>query len=278
MSFLQAMILAIVQGATEFLPVSSSGHLVLIPAFLGWKPAPLDYIIVLHFGTLVAVVAYYREDLWAILASVFSPHRGEDNSASLGNTSGRHLGLLIVVATVPAAVAGLLLSDFVDQLFTKAGSLPVAVALLVTGGLLYMADRTRGGAEPGHIAWYDALLIGVAQAVAIVPGISRSGSTIAAGLWRGLSQQWAPRFAFLMSIPPIAGAFGMAVADLSDMGEWAAQLPCYVCGFLVSAAVGYASIYLVIRSVQQGRLFVRFGIYCLILGSVSIAANLVGWI
>jgi len=281
MSFLQAIILAIVQGATEFLPVSSSGHLRLMAALFGWQDLPpeyFDYVIVLHFGTLVAVVVYYWQDLVAIARAIFSRNSRKGAPSLLGNTSGRYLALLIIVSAIPAGVVGFLWKDRIEEFFDEAGVAPVGVALLITAALLFVADRIKGKAEPGQIAWYDALLIGVAQALAIVPGISRSGSTIAAGLWRGLSQQWAPRFAFLMSIPPIAGAFGMALADLSGGADGAVQLPCYVCGFVVSAGVGYASIYLVIRSVQQGQLFVRFGIYCLILGSVSIAANLVGWI
>ena len=278
MGLLQAIVLAVAQGATEFLPVSSSGHMVLVPAFLGWQPAPLDYVIVVHFGTLMAVVAYYRRDLWAVLAAIFSGHRVQDKGGPLGNNDGRRLALLIIVATVPAAVAGLAFADFIDNLFTGAGPLPVAIALLVTSALLYAGDRFSGKGEPRGLSWCDAALIGVAQAIAIIPGVSRSGSTIAAGLWRGLSQEWAPRFAFLMSIPPIAGAFGIALKDAAGTTQWATELPCYVCGFVVSAVVGYISIYAVIRTVQQGRLFVRFGIYCLILGSFSILANLIGWV
>ncbi len=280
MGFLQAIILAIVQGATEFLPVSSSGHLRLMAALLGWDELPpeyFDYVIVLHFATLVAVVAYYRWDLVAIARGIFFPASEKEAASLPGNTSPRYLALLIIISALPAGVVGFRWKDSIKALFDEAGVAPVGVALLITAAALFIADRMKGKLAPDRLAWYDALLIGVAQAVAIMPGISRSGATIAAGLWRGLSQQWAPRFAFLMSIPPIAGAFGMALADLRG-GDWAAQWPCYLCGFVVSAVVGYGSIYAVIRTVQQGRLFVRFGIYCLVLGSASLVAGWIGWV
>lgn len=281
MSLLQAAVLAVVQGATEFLPVSSSGHLVMVPALLGWElpeEGYLDYVIVLHFGTLMAVVAYYRRDLWAILLSLFSSIHRKDTQQVLGNTDGRHLALLILVATVPAAIVGLTLEEHVDRLFTESGAVPVGVALLVTASLLYAADRMRGVAEAGDMSRLDALLVGVAQAMAILPGISRSGSCITAGLWRGLSQDWAPRFAFLMSLPPIAGAFGLALRNLSGSADWPAQMPMWTIGFVISAAVGYVSIYAVVRTVQQGRLFPRFGIYCLCVGTVGIVGGALGLI
>jgi len=278
MSLLQAIVLAIVQGATEFLPVSSSGHLVLVPAYLGWDLNPEDYkhfIVVVHFGTLLAVVAYYRKELWEILQAVFQGTPADGGTKALGTTGGRHLFWLIVIATVPAVIVGLLLNDFFDELLRP---LPVAISLLVTGILLFAADRTQGDREPGQMSLRDGFLIGVGQALAIIPGISRSGATITAGQWRGLNQPWAAKFAFLMSIPPIAGAFALDFGGLIGTTNWLDQVPAYIAGLIVSAVVGYAAIYLVIRSIEQGRLFIRFGTYCLAVGVVSIAANLAGWI
>ncbi len=278
MSFLQAVVLAVVQGATEFLPVSSSGHLVIVPALLGWNPAPMEYVIVVHFGTLVAVIAYYRNDVFAILKSLFSFGGKKDTEQALGNTDGRYLALLILVASVPAAIVGLTLEDHIDHLFTEAGTMPVGIGLLLTASLLYVADRMVGTREAGELTHFDALLVGVAQAVAILPGISRSGSCISGSLWRGLSREWAPKFAFLMSIPPIAGAFALALRKLARSGDLLEQMPLYLTGMVVSAAVGYVAIYGVVRSVQHGRLFVRFGIYCLALGLVGILGGALGWI
>ena len=278
MSLLQAIVLAIVQGATEFLPVSSSGHLVLVPAYLGWELNPEHYkhfIVIAHIGTLLAVVVYYRRELWAILQAIFQGTTADTGSKALGATSGRHLFWLIALATVPAVVFGLLLNDFFDQLLRP---LPVAVSLLVTAALLYGADRTQGHREPGQMTLRDGFLIGLGQALAIIPGISRSGATITAGQWRGLNQPWAAKFAFLMSIPPIAGAFALDFGGLVGTTDWLDHVPAYIVGLTVSAVVGYLAIYLVIRSVEQGRLFVRFGTYCLAVGVVSIAANLAGWI
>ncbi|MFP3903899.1 MAG: undecaprenyl-diphosphate phosphatase [Armatimonadota bacterium] len=284
MDFLQAVILAIIQGATEFLPVSSSGHLVIVPELLGWKSAPLCYIIILHFGTLAAVVAYYWYDLVAIATDIFAPQPAgkgdsEDDATVLGNTSGRHLAILILISTIPAAVVGFLLEDFFDNLVSEGGPIPAAVALLVTAGILFAADRAGGESTPRDLDGLDALYIGIAQAFAIIPGISRSGACVAASLWRGLTDGWAPRFAFLMSIPPIAGAFGLAIAGLADdQPDWFTQLPVYITGFVVAAAVGYLAIIAVVKTVKQGKLFVRFGIYCIALSLFSITASLLGWI
>ena len=283
MSLLQAFVLAVVQGATEFLPVSSSGHLVLVPALLGWEQAPLNFDIVLHFGTLVAVLAYYRRELWAICRHVVSPAKEktspEENSGPLGNANGRYVVVLIAIATIPAVVVGFSVQDWMDQVLLR--PLPVGIGLLATGGALYLSERwsARGeGGDIGSMTRLDALLVGIAQAIAIMPGVSRSGSTISACLWRGLGREWAATFAFLMSVPPILGAFALAAKDMAADADIVAQLPCYLLGFAVSALVGYGAIYAVIRSVAQGRLFVRFGIYCLSVGLLSIVAGLLGWI
>lgn len=283
MDLLQAFVLAVVQGATEFLPVSSSGHLVLVPALLGWEQAPLNFDIVLHFGTLVAVVAYYRRELWAICRHVVSPAKEkespEENSAPLGNANGRYVVVLIVIATIPAIVVGLSVKDWMDEVLLR--PLPVGIGLLVTAAALYFSERLSArtaGVQMGEMTRLDALLVGIAQAIAIMPGVSRSGSTISACLWRGVGRQWAATFAFLMSIPPILGAFALAAKDLAADTDLVGQLPSYLLGFAVSALVGYAAIYAVIRSVAQGRLFMRFGIYCLCVGSLSITAGLLGWI
>lgn len=283
MSLLQAFVLAVVQGATEFLPVSSSGHLVLVPALLGWDQPPLNFDIVLHFGTLAAVVVYYRHELATICRHIvgYSKEKAtpEEKSGPLGKTNGRYLAILLILATIPAVVIGFPLKDWVEQ--TLLNPLTAGIGLLITGAALYAADRfaaRRDGSEACAMTGRDALLVGLAQAIAIMPGISRSGSTITAGLWRGLNRDWSAKFAFLMSVPPIAGAFVLAAHDLAAEADLVTQLPCYVLGFVVSAVVGYGAIYAVIRSVGEGRLFVRFGIYCISLGVVSITARLLGLI
>ncbi|MBE0428767.1 MAG: undecaprenyl-diphosphatase UppP [Thermoleophilia bacterium] len=240
MSAFEALILGLLQGLTEFLPISSSGHLVVVPDLLGWEIPSTSFDIVLHLGTLAAVLTYFWRDVTQVVTSFF--RRG--NSAR----AGRRLGVYIALGTVPGIMAGGLLADRFEALFEA--PLYVAIFLIVTGLLLVASEaaarRTRN-LEKMRI--WDSLLMGAAQALAITPGISRSGATISAGLFLGLTREAAARFSFLLSIPIIAGAavfkLGNGMAD-SPEGPAAMAL-----GFLAAAVAGFAAIKFLMKFIRR---------------------------
>jgi undecaprenyl-diphosphatase len=253
--WVEALLLAIVQGLTEFLPVSSSGHLSAIQNYLsGFGDGDLEYLVLLHFGTLVAVIAYYRRDLWRMVLSLAGA--GPQAAAS------RRLMWLVGAGTAPAALAYLLLGDWVDAAF---GSLSaIAAGFMATGAILFATRRTSpAGRGEQQMRWRDALLVGAAQGVALLPGVSRSGSTIAAALFAGLDRELAVRYSFLLSIPAILGANVVKGARLLD-----GSLPPAICvaGTLLAAGVAYASIHVLLRVVRRGSLPI-FAYYCWALGA-----------
>ncbi len=249
LSMWQALILGLVQGLTEFLPVSSSAHLVFVPELLRIQHPPLAFDVLLHLGTLLAVLGYFRRDL-ATLA----------RDSWLGQGQARRILLLLVVGTIPAGVFGLLAHGAIERLFAR----PAVTAgqLAVTGLLLFLADRwhsrERGFPE---LAPHEAAFIGFGQALAILPGISRSGTTISFGLWRGLSRSEAARFSFLLSIPAILGAGLVEARAIVFSPSTAGQGLSYVVGFLAAMVSGAASIVLFLRHLRRGRLR-PFAIYC----------------
>jgi len=266
-NILQAFFLGVLQGATEFLPVSSSGHLVLAPWLLGWPAPGLAFDAVVHWGTAVAVVVYFWRD-WASLVpaacrALSSVLRKETRSFPKNLVSGSvdsRLAWLILLGTVPAALIGYLLEDFFEGMFAR----PVAAAgfLLVTAALLSASERLgRRERDLDTLAWPDALIVGLGQALAIFPGISRSGATIAAGLARGLRREPAARFSFLLATPIILGAGLLKVVDLAQMGGLAAQALVLVIGFLAAGVVGFGCIHFLLRYLQRRRLY-PFAIYC----------------
>ena len=259
MNLFQALLLGVLQGATEFLPVSSSGHLVLVPWLLGWPASSLTFDAVVHWGTAVAVIAYFWRD-WVALAgaAIKSVNRQIGKSANSTSEAGRVW--LILLGTVPAALIGYLLEDFFEEMFAR----PIAAAgfLLITAALLAASERLgRRQRDLDTLNWLDALLIGLAQALAIFPGISRSGSTIAAGLARGLRRESAARFSFLLATPIILGAGLFKVTDLAQAGGLAAQAPVLVAGFVSAGVVGFGCIHLLLRYLQRRPLY-PFAIYC----------------
>jgi undecaprenyl-diphosphatase len=240
-----------IQGLTEFLPVSSSGHLVLIPALLD-RPGPdLATNAMLHLGTLGAVLVYYRSDI-ARMATFDRP--------------ARRLITLILIGTVPAVVLGLLFENKVEELISEPRK--VAFMLIVTGvillatTLLRLGDRKMSDIEPR-----DSLLIGLAQAAALIPGISRSGMTISAGLARGVERTDAARFAFLLGIPVIAGAGLLQMVEAVRLGE---SIPSSVwLGVLVAGLTGYAAIAILLRLLTRVGL-APFGVYCVVFGTIAL--------
>lgn len=265
LSPLQALVLAAVQGVTEFLPISSSGHLILVPFFLGWPDQGLAFDIATHVGTLLAILVYFRRDVRDLVLGFFT---GEPRSAD-GDYNPRHLAWMIVLATIPAGIAGLLLKDWVE---TQARSaLLVAGTTIVYGLLLGAADGWgRHAKRLGEIGWPAALAIGVAQALAIIPGTSRSGITITAALLLGLSRPAAARFSFLLGIPVFSLAAAKQALDLFESGITPAELVPMGIGLAASAVIGYAVIAWLLAWLRSRSLTV-FVIYRLILGAVILA-------
>lgn len=267
MSILEAIILGIIQGATEFLPISSSGHLVLVPAIFGMTQPSLNIIAVAHLGTLVAVLVYFRRDLWAIISAVL---QGLWRRDPLGETESR-LGWYIVAGSIPAAVAGLLLADWFDEIF---GSPTVAAFfLLVTALLLVIGEQLMTGVKTlAAMTWSDAIIIGLFQMFALFPGISRSGSTITGGLARGLNRETAARYSFLLGVPAILGAGLLSLLELSQSGALLQEWPLLLAAFLSAAVVGYACIYFLLAWLRSHTLYI-FAVYCALLGGGYLIAT-----
>ncbi|RMF31308.1 MAG: undecaprenyl-diphosphate phosphatase [Chloroflexi bacterium] len=267
MSILQAILLGFLQGATEFIPVSSSGHLVLVPWLLGWAPPPLAFDTTVHWGTLVAVFAVFWRDLWGLLRAWLISLRRR----SLADPQAR-LAWAILLGSLPAALAGVLLGDFFERLFGQ----PIAAAsfLLITALILTVSERVGRCRRPlWSIGGMDALLIGLAQAAAILPGISRSGATIATGLAREIEREAAARFSFLLSVPVILGAGLVKLLDLAQAGSLAAQAPTLLVGFLVAALTGYLAIRWLLAFLQRRPLYV-FALYCAAFGLLNLVIAL----
>ena len=229
---LHDIVLGIVQGLTEFLPISSSGHLVVVPALLGWRQPSLTFDLVLHFGTLIAVVAVYRSDLWQLALGLLD--KGTDPARA------RRLLMLLIIGTVPAGVAGLALGGFFKDSFNA----PIAtcVQLFATALLLLAAEWITNRPRRGHreIDATASGVIGVAQAVAILPGISRSGATIAAALGMGIERGDAARYSFLLSIPAIAGAIATQIPDVANGSFHITSA--VIAGFVAATVSGYIAI------------------------------------
>jgi undecaprenyl-diphosphatase len=257
----QAIVLAIVQGLSEFLPISSSGHLILVPHFLGWPDQGLAFDVSVHVGTLIAVVTYFRRPLVAMARSGLASlvHRRLD-------ADGR-MAWCVVIGTVPVGVAGLLSSDLIEQHLRS--PLFVAGTLSFFGVLMWAADRLgRQSRDEYSLGLREALLIGCAQALALMPGTSRSGITLTAGLALGLTRSAAARFSFLLSVPGIAMAGGYEFLQMLSAGaevDWTAT----GLGIAVSAVTGYACIHVLLRFIERVGLL-PFTLYRLLLAGLIV--------
>jgi undecaprenyl-diphosphatase len=263
MTPLQALILGIIQGATEFLPISSSGHLVLVPWLLNWDLDPATafiFNVLVQWGTILAVILYFRRELLSMITAVL---RGISRRRPFEGTDAR-LAWLILLASVPAAVLGLLLKPAIVKAFDS--PLAVSFFLLVTAGLLFISERLHRADKPMKaLNWVDSLWIGLAQALALFPGISRSGSTIAGGLLRSLKREDAARFSFLLAIPTMLGAGTIALLDLSSIPDPGSQLLSLFIGFASAAIVGMATIHWLLSYLRRHSLDI-FAIYCTVVG------------
>lgn len=265
MPFYQVVVLALVQGITEFLPISSTAHLALVPWLFGWKDPGLSFDIALHLGTLVAVAAYFARTWIRVFFLAFGrrvlPASGEDPDRDL--YANPKLFWFLVAATIPAGVAGLALQKYAET--TLRSPWIIAGMMIGVGVLIWWAER-RGPfpKDLGQLTLGDAVAIGVAQALAVVPGTSRSGITMAAALVRGVDRPAAARFSFLLSTPIIAGAALKAGHDLSKAGIPHEMMMPFVAGIVISGVTGYLVIAWLIRYLQTAtfRFFVWYRIIC----------------
>ncbi len=248
---LWALFLGVLQGLTEFLPVSSSGHLVLFQQFADIGEDEILFDLVLHVGTLVPVIWFYRREVWAILRD---PLFGQ---GPLLERPGTRWILMVGLATLPTGLMGVLFEDLFETLFSTPAVLVLTFAL--TGTLLFLTRHRQSGAvELPQLTWKQALILGVAQGFAITPGISRSGSTISVALMMGLEREFAARISFLMSVPAILGAVVLKLRDVDPAHVHADQL---VVGGLAALISGYAALVLLVWLVKGGKLS-RFAYYC----------------
>ena len=268
-----AIVLGIVQGVAEFLPVSSSGHLSLLQYFFNMKEPDTLYNILLHFATLIAVCTVYWRDVVDMvteffrgIAAIFSHEKGQDRPPL-----GRRLVLLVILGTLPL-FAVLPFDDAVEGL--GANPVFVSVMLLVTGCILFLSDRYGGGKKNARTATVkDVLLVGAAQGLATIPGLSRSGTTISAGMALGFDRNFAVRYSFLMSLPAVFGATLLKVVKVAKAGTLDTEmLPMYLTGMVVAGVVGYFSIRLVKLLANKGK-FGRFAWYCWIVGVIALIAS-----
>ena len=276
MTYLTAFLLGLIQGVAEFLPISSSGHLAIAQNLLGLESAgsvPEFFDVLLHLGTLIAVFAAYWKDICEMVVEFF---RGIGDLAHRSTPSpvppARRLILLIIVGTLPL-FAVLPIRKAVQGLGDN--MVFVGAALIVTGFLLFLCDRVRKGHKTERSAtWLDALLVGVGQAVATLPGVSRSGMTITAGCFVGYERRFAVRFSFLLSIPAVLGANILSIGDAVKAGINGAELPMYLVGVVTAAVVGYLCIRLLKYVADKGR-FGAFAYYCWAVGILTLVLQAV---
>jgi undecaprenyl-diphosphatase len=286
MRILEAIFLGLIQGITEFLPVSSSGHLAIFQKIFGISEAGDAFDVFLHIGTLIAVFAVYWKDILRLIVdgigiivdSLFNAvtyikcKRTKETPAyrRVICSAYRKFALLVIVSTIPTAIIGFVAEDLVSQA-TDTLIVP-GICLLITAILLFIADNVPDGTKtPKRTTYLNALFIGVCQGISTLPGLSRSGTTITAGLLSGLRRDFAVKYSFIMSIPAIMGAAVLKVpkmkADIASSGAI-----CYVAGMLISAVVGYICIKTMLVVVRNKK-FKYFSVYCLVLGLIAVIAS-----
>lgn len=263
MDLLQAILLGILQGVTEFLPVSSSGHLALARALFGRNLEPgITFEIVVHFGSFCSIVVYYRQTIWKILQDLFrSLSVSGIRSGRYATDSNTRLSFIILLSMIPALLVGFTLKDTVESMFLD--PLLVSFMLLVTGGLLF---STRFVTQPDKpVDTKRGFLMGIAQAFAIIPGISRSGSTISVGLFTGINRTLVANFSFLMVLPVLAGAMLLELMEIAENGIESAAVINLVIGFFTSFVAGYFSLKYLIMLLKREK-FHYFAYYCWAVG------------
>jgi len=262
LGFIESLILGTVQGLTEFLPVSSSGHLVIFKGLFGIRSQNIVFEIMVHFGTLLAVLAYFRKRISAMVIAVAkTPFKRKTETSN----SDLRLALYLVIGTIPAVLIGLTFKSQIEKAFDSPvwASGMLIVTALILFSTRWTADKSRA-LNTGR-----SFAVGLAQALAIMPGISRSGSTISMGMWIGMNKSEAAEFSFLLSIPAIAGAMVLDIFDIINSFYDTGQIPVYLLGTAAAALVGYISIAFLLSIIKKGKFF-YFGLYCLLVGLLGI--------
>ncbi len=276
MSYLSAIILGIVQGVAEFLPISSSGHLAIFQNFFGLanpEETNLFFDVLLHLGTLVAVFVAYRHEIASLIVEFLEMiHLKKPAAGKKPDYPSRRMIFMLVIATLPLLPV-LLVKDRVEALYSN--TFFIAGALVVTGLLLFLADRMGHGSKTErNMTLLDAVVVGCGQALAVVPGLSRSGTTIAAGLSRGMNREFAVRFSFLLSIPAVLGANLLSLVDAVKEGIDTSLFPVYLAGVVTAMVFGYLSIRL-LKFIAERKSFGGFAYYCWGAGFVTLILSLV---
>lgn len=285
MSLLQAILMGLIQGLTEFLPVSSSGHLALFRILFGVETETgMLFDVLLHVGTLIAIFVVYYKDIWKMIVEgcciirdavvnvvlFFKNKSGKEEEPyrKIVNSSYRKFVMLVIVSTIPTGIIGFVGRDAID----KASQILIVpgICLIVTAILLFIADHTRDGEKlPKNVTYTNAFSVGIAQGIATLPGLSRSGTTITACLLCGFNRKFAVKYSFIMSIPAILGALVLELKDFSAVDITGMEIVYYIVGMAIAAIVGYICIKTMLVIVRKKK-FTCFAIYCLIIGAVSI--------
>ena len=275
MNTIEAILLGIIQGLTEFLPVSSSGHLVLFQQIFGLKEAELFFDVCVHLGTLVAVIAVFYREIRNIIAALLRllsiAGRKEKFRQQIESDPDVKMALLIVIGSIPTAILGLMFHNIADRLFSS--PFFTGLMLVVTGFLLWLTRRAKlDGNKTGFDGFSrtKAFIIGIVQGLAIIPGISRSGSTISIGLLLGINRETAARYSFLLSIPAIVGAGLLSIKDGLSQADPVIRLS--LLGAATAALVGFAALKLLLRMVKSGHLY-AFAPYCWLVGILAIVLS-----
>ena len=277
MDILSAVIAGIIQGATEFLPVSSSGHLALFHAFFGHDDSygQVAFDVFLHLGTLIAVCAIYRKDVLGLIKGCFTGVcKLVCGKARFGFTEYERLAFFVAFATLPLVLLALTGADGAVEAMSLHPVL-IGAALITNGFVLLLAEKLgKGSLDLSAVRTRDALLIGLCQAAAVVPGLSRSGCTVAGGLARRFDRDLAVRFSFLISVPAIAGANVLKLPEVIGSGAFAGNTAVYICGFAAAAVSGFCAIKLFLLAVRKAKLC-YFSFYCFALGAAAVLYEII---
>ncbi len=273
MTIFNAFILGLVQGLSEFLPISSSGHLAILGKVMGIDAEAsslLSFNILLHIATLVAVFIAFKKDIYELICAFFSMIGDvfKGKGLKLSKNPYRKLILMLILGTLPAVVSALLFGDIIEN----PALWQIGIFLFITAIFLYISQKFSGKTEIENLGARNALCVGIFQAFGVLPGISRSGSTIVGGLFSGLNRNAAVRFSFLLSIPAILGALLLDLKDIFSVGEQIFTIPCVIVGMVTAAVSGYFSIKFLTKLVEKSKLS-YFSYYCIFAGIVSIILN-----
>lgn len=265
------IIVALVQGVGEILPISSSGHMVIIQSILGLKTSDLTFEIFLHFASLIAIIAFFYKKIWIMIKSFLSYIFKKETRLNEETKHNFFLCIYLVIATIPAAIIGLLFEDFIEEHLSKMWI--VGCFLLLTSAMLYISTKVNRNKDIKQMNWFDALIIGLFQCIGVLPGVSRSGSCIVGGANRKLNQSDAAEFAFIMAIPIMLGSALVSTGDIVTALENKDLIIPYIIAFFVTLIVTYISLKVFLKIVRKQKL-TTFSIYCLVMGIITIVLGL----